>query len=214
MSLCNTSGGVVHITASWTPIDYRIVYSANGGAGEPPVDSNIYHVGDKIELKPITGLEGTWGNKIILGWSHDPTSSTPIAIDTFVEALAEKANIANTVTIYAIWAEGSYKVTVNIGDSIPNMIPAGWSLVEKGKYSRDAAYGTSVKEILADWDTVALSLEDHVFKSWSYNLATVLTNVDVIAEFEPVSKNLIYILAGSVVVIGIIAFAFTRLERW
>ena len=214
MSLCTVKNGTVHLTASWKAVDYRIAYSANGGAGTPPTDSKTYKVGDPLELAPITDLEGTWGNKIILGWSTDQTATVPLSLDTFVEGMAEKANLANIVTLYAVWIEGSYVVTVDIGDSKPSMVPSGWEINDDGKYQRDAEYGASVKEIMAEWDNVVLELDGQVFKSWKYSIGTVLTNVEVVAEFEAVSMEIMYILVVGIVAVAVVAFVFTRFERW
>ena len=102
--------GIVHLTAVWEKIGYKIIYSANGGTGEVPVDDSIYHVGDPIKLASTESLVGTNGNKIVIGWALESTSTVPLSIDEFVEGLAEKANIANQVTFYAVWIEGSYTV--------------------------------------------------------------------------------------------------------
>lgn len=206
--------GIVHLTAVWEKIGYKIVYSANGGTGDVPVDDKIYHVGDKIELASTDSLVGTNGNKIILGWALESTSTVPLSIDEFVEGLAEKANIANQVTFYAVWIEGSYKVTVDVGESKPSMIPGGWEQTGDSKYTRSVEYGTMTKDVLADWDNVVLDLEGFVFTGWSYDIASVVTNIDVSAEFEEVSKDIMYYFIGAVSVIGVVAFAFTRFERW
>ena len=206
--------GIVHLTAVWEKIGYKIVYSANGGTGDVPVDDKIYHVGDKIELALTDSLVGTNGNKIILGWALESTSTVPLSIDEFVEGLAEKANIANQVTFYAVWIEGSYKVTVDVGESKPSMIPGGWEQTGDSKYTRSVEYGTMTKDVLADWDNVVLDLEGFVFTGWSYDIASVVTNIDVSAEFEEVSKDIMYYFIGAVSVIGVVAFAFTRFERW
>ena len=137
-----------------------------------------------------------------------------MVLDTFVEGLAEKANMANTVTLYAVWIEGSYIITIDVGDSKPSMVPSGWEINDDGKYQRDAEYGASVKEIMAEWDNVVLELDGHVFKSWKYSIGTVLTNVEVVAEFEAVSMEIMYILAVGIVAVAVVAFVFTRFERW
>ena len=75
-------------------------------------------------------------------------------------------------------------------------------------------YGSLTKDVLADWDNVVLSLDGHVFTGWVYNIASIVTNIDVKAGFEEVSKDLMYYFVGAVSAIGVVAFVFTRFERW
>ena len=214
MNLTTGKGAVVHLTAFWSANDYRIVYNANGGTGEIPKDPNYYKIGDELTLASTDTLKGTNGNRLVLGWSLDQTAGAPMVLDTFVEGLAEKANMANTVTLYAVWIEGSYIITIDIGDSKPSMVPSGWKINDDGKYQRDAEYGASVKEIMTEWDNVVLELDGQVFKSWKYSIGTVLTNVEVVAEFEAVSMEIMYILVVGIVAVAVVAFVFTRFERW
>lgn len=212
--LTSGKGAVVHLTASWSANDYRISYNANGGTGEIPKDQNLYKVGDPLKLASTESLKGTNGNRLILGWSMDQTATVPMTLETFVEGMAERANLANAVTLYAVWVEGSYKVTVDVGGSKPSMVPSGWTLGDDGRYWRDADYGTSMKEVMSDWDSVLLELEGHVFTSWSYDVGSVVTDVDVKAEFDEVRQWIIYAFTGIVAFIAIIAFVYTRFERW
>ena len=67
---------------------------------------------------------------------------------------------------------------------------------------------------MAEWDNVVFELDGQVFKSWKYSLGTVLTNVEVVAEFEVVSMDIMYILIVGIIAVAVVAFVFTRFERW
>ena len=213
MNLSSQADKAVHLTATWEANSYRVVYSPNGGAGDAPKDSGTYKIGDAFELASTESLKGTYGNKILVGWATDAVATVPLALDTFVEGLVEKADRMNAVTLYAVWVEGSYTVSVDVGEAKPSAVPSGWEL-QDGKYVRSADYGTQTKDVLADWDSVVLEWDGHVFTGWKYDISSVITNISVTADYDEVKQWIIYAFVGIVAAVAIIAVVFTRLERW
>jgi len=213
MNLSSQADKAVHLTATWEANSYRVVYSPNGGAGDAPKDSGTYKIGDAFELASTESLKGTYGNKILVGWATDAVATVPLTLDTFVEGLVEKADRMNAVTLYAVWVEGSYTVSVDVGEAKPSAVPSGWEL-QDGKYVRSADYGTQTKDVLADWDSVVLEWDGHVFTGWKYDISSVITNISVTADYDEIKQWIIYAFVGIVAAVAIIAVVFTRLERW
>ncbi|MDO5861810.1 MAG: leucine-rich repeat protein [Thermoplasmata archaeon] len=198
MNLAASSSDTVQLTATWTEVEYRIVYSVNGASAEAPTDGNVYTLGDALTLADYSYLTGTNGNKLIVGWSTDQTSTVAMSVSEFVEGLAQYADQSNRVTLYAVWVEGSYTLKVDLNGATTSYIPSGWSLGEDGLYYTSVDYGSSTKEALADWDDAVITKEGYTFSSWSYTMNTVVTDLTVTAEFSEVQMWLIYVFAGVV----------------
>jgi len=212
-NLTSNIGGAVHLTAQWSSIEYTVKYDANGGKGTVPVDSEKYHVDDPFTLVPITGLDLTNGNKKLIGWSLDRDDVYAMDTDHFDSSYVLYADSNNVVTFYAVWAEGSYTVTVDIGKATADGVPYGWTDQGNGKYTRTAEYGDSVKEIMEEWDGINLTLEGYKFVSWSMERTKVVSNLTVTAVFEEVSSTMLYIMVGVIAAIIVLVFVSTRIER-
>jgi len=209
--LTSTLNGTVTIDAIWTPISYRIAYSANGGTGTAPTDSQLYHVGDSITLKDYHVLEGTNGNKSIIGWSLETTGSVT-TVSEFTEGLASRADVTNTVIFYASWVEGLCTVSIDLTGVTVSEVPAGWYETTPGIYSTSVEYGSSMKDVMDAWSKVTLTKDGNTFTGWNYGGGTVVGNVDVQPNFEKVDMNILYIFGGimAAVVVGIVALARFR----
>ena len=209
--LTSTPNGNVTIDAIWTPISYRIAYSANGGTGTAPTDSQLYRVGDSITLKDYHVLEGTNGNKSIIGWSLETTGSVT-TVSECTEGLASRADGTNTVIFYASWVEGLCTVSIDLTGVTVSEVPAGWYETTPGIYSTSVEYGSSMKDVMDAWSKVTLTKDGNTFSGWNYGGGTVVGNVDVQPNFEKVDMNILYIFGGvmAAVVVGIVALARFR----
>lgn len=212
MNLTGTSGATVHLTATWTAKEYKVVYNLNGGTADAPTDSNVYVVGDDFEMADYSVYQGTNGNKLIVGWSLDSAATVALSVDEFVEGMAQQADIANRVTLYAVWVEGSYRVSVDLDGATPSYVPGGWTLGTDGLYYRDADYGTLTRDVMADWDNVVLSKDGYTFAAWSYTVGTVVTNLTVKATFDVVHQWYIYALAAAIAAVVAYAVVVARRE--
>lgn len=212
MNLAASSSDTVQLTATWTLIEYRIVYSVNGANAEAPTDSGVYTLGDPVTLADYSYLEGTNGNKLIIGWSTDPTTTVAMSVSEFSEGLAESADSSNRVTLYAVWAEGSYTMKVDLDGATTSYVPSGWSLGDDGLYYRSVDYGTATRDALADWDDAVITKEGYTFSAWRYTLNTVVTDMTVTAEFSEVQTWLIYVFAGAVAAVVALVVVYVRRE--
>ncbi|MFM2351644.1 MAG: hypothetical protein RL096_125 [Actinomycetota bacterium] len=62
--------------AKWTPIDYTVTYSLNGGTGNAPTES-VKNIADTFTVKPITGVSRTGYD--FAGWTDGTTVYQPAA---------------------------------------------------------------------------------------------------------------------------------------
>lgn len=206
MNLTEKSGDTIKLTATWTPINYKIQYNANGGTGKVPVDDKVYKIGDKLELMPYDSLQGSFGGKIVRGWSLDRTSTSPMNIEEFNVGLAESANSMYYVTLYAVWFDGVCTVNIELNGSTVDVPPSGWSQLSEGVYSITVKFGAEVKSLLEDWPDPYM--DGHIFKKWNYSMSTVSDNMVITPEFEVVSQEVVYyVAAGAVGVISLLLIA-------
>jgi len=212
-NLSGTVGGIVHMDANWISIEYTVRYDANGGKGTVPEDTNSYKVGDPFALPSIADTKLTNGNKKLVGWALERDDLYALETDTFENRFVDYADSNNTVTFYAVWAEGSYTVTVDIGNSAASAIPYGWTDIGGGKYTKPAEYGESVKEIMSEWENVTLSLDGYKFVTWNMERTKVVSDVTVTAVFEAISPSMIYYLIGAIGGIVLVVIVITRHER-
>ncbi|MBQ8373706.1 MAG: InlB B-repeat-containing protein, partial [Candidatus Methanomethylophilaceae archaeon] len=202
-NLTDKAGDTIRLTGTWTPLNYKLIYNTNGGTSAAPVDNNTYKVGDKLTLQPYDVLSGTYGSKIIRGWSLDRSATAPMTIEEFSISLAESANSVNMVTLYAVWVDGMCNVNIDLNGSKIDDIPSGWTQIADGIFNITVAYGTDVKTILSDWTEPFL--DGHVFKKWNYELSTVTENMTITPEFEVVDQKVVYYFAaGAVGVISLL----------
>jgi len=100
----NVTANVTY-TAQWTPIDYRLIYDANGGDGAP-VDDTAHHIAETVQLntaqKPVhPAVDGR--NVVFIGWTEQ-MDATIYAKDDAVPALSTEVTFgAGDITVYAVW---------------------------------------------------------------------------------------------------------------
>ena len=114
--------------ANWKPNTYYIEYHANGGTGSMPKMSAVY---DKTYML----MKNTFVRKgyVFMGWSTTQDSQTA----TYME----QANITNvtavngaTVTLYAVWRENKYKVTLDSTTPMNKVPESAGTMVYYEKY--------------------------------------------------------------------------------
>ncbi|MBQ3735786.1 MAG: leucine-rich repeat protein, partial [Candidatus Methanomethylophilaceae archaeon] len=93
-NMSSETGGIVTMDAEWNSIEYRLSYNTNGGTGVAPVDTNVYKVGDPVEMKDYKDLIGTNGSKIIIGWSLEINGSA-VNVNEFTQGLCTMADATN-----------------------------------------------------------------------------------------------------------------------
>ena len=204
--------GNVKLDAIWTTTQYRIVYNANGGVGQVPIDSNVYVVGDKITMLSFDSLIGTNGNKAVVGWSLDRDGSQTV-LNEFTEGLAQKADATNAVNLYAVWIDGMCSVTVDLGGGSPNIVPAGWFLNDDGLYEKLFDYGTTMKNVMSDWETIDIGKDGYKFVGWTYGSGTLTSNTEVTANYDEVSTVVVPAIGAVVGVLLILGMLVSRFQR-
>ena len=208
-NLTSVNGGVVTLEATWSANEYRIVYNSNGGTGKAPVDTNVYRVGDSVQLQDYSVLSGTNGSKSVVGWSLEVNGSSVIIVE-FTEGLAMQADATGSINLYAVWVDGMCTVIVDLGDSTVSMIPAGWTLNANGTYEKIVDYGSSTKDIIADWENVTVERDGYNFTGWNYSSATITSSVTVEPIFEEVNMTILYVFGGVIATFVVGAVIFTR----
>ena len=104
-------------TAQWTPIDYKLIYDANGGDGAP-VDDRGYHITETVQLstdqKPThPAIEGR--NVVFMGWTEQ-RDTTIYTKDDAAPALSTEVTFGTgDITVYAVWGYDED------GDNIPDV---------------------------------------------------------------------------------------------
>ena len=195
--------------ATWDAIEYRLSYNTNGGTGVAPVDSNVYKVGDKVEMKDYKVLDGTNGSKIVIGWSLELNGSA-VNVTEFTQGLCTVADATNTVNLYAVWVNDMCTVIVDLNGCSASTIPGGWVKNADGTYEKLVAYGTATKDALTDWDSVVLSKDGYNFTGWDYDTSTVMSSVTAYPTFDKVNMSVIYVFGGVIAVFAVVAIIFAR----
>jgi len=213
LNLTSQAGNTVHLDAVWEVIEYKVEYNSNGGTGQAPKDESTYTIGSTFKLQPYTSLIGTNGNKNIIGWSTNPEAKVAASYELFTESLALTSDLSHTVTFYAIWVEGQYRIYVDVGDATVSSTPIGWVKGDDGRYSRSVEYGTSTTQALEAWNSVSVTKEGYLFTGWHYDYSTVITEMTITPIFEKVMQELLYYCIGIIVLIIIAALVITRFER-
>jgi hypothetical protein len=175
------------------------------------VDSNIYVIGDAIVMQDYNVLAGTNGSKSVVGWSLESSGSS-VTVTEFTPGLSEHADATGAVNFYAVWVDGMCTVSVNLEGADASSIPAGWTLNGlSGTYDKLVPYGSSTKDVMADWDNVNISKSGKNFTGWSYSSATITSTVNVTPDFETVNMSVMYIFGG---VVGAVAVGMVALVRF
>ena len=100
------SGGLI-LYAKWTDRTYSVTYRLNGGRGTAPRDSNTYIAGQRLTVKPSTGMRAPTG-KGFVGWNTRANGR-----GTTIQPGASIPMPRGGLTLYAKWAT-TYSVTYNL----------------------------------------------------------------------------------------------------
>ncbi len=122
------------VTGSWESDPIRIVYDANRGEGQAPVDPKSYTEGDKAIILGPGSL--TKANSEFLGWSLRSDSKSNLIMP------GDEYTMRGDVTLYAAWTVGHFYVTVT--SSSPH------GAVVQGEKQETEEHGTVMVSILPD----------------------------------------------------------------
>ncbi len=103
----------ITLTASWTPITYRIQFDLNGGQGTAPAE-RLASYGEKIKL-PVKGFYRN--DYVLIGWEQEGVGIYDE--QSLVENLTDKEG--GVVVLKAIWRLGEYKVRFLANGGAGNM---------------------------------------------------------------------------------------------
>ena len=208
-NLTSTDGSIITMEATWSTNEYRISYNSNGGTGKAPVDTNVYRVGDMVQLQDYTVLSGTNGSKSVVGWSLEPNGSSVIIVE-FTEGLAMQADATGAINLYAVWVDGMCTVIVDLDGATVSMTPAGWLYNANGTYEKIVDYGSDTGKVMADWNNVTVEKDGYNFTGWNYSSATITSTVTVEPIFEEVNMSVLYVFGGVIATFVVGAVIFTR----
>lgn len=108
----STSGNTVTLYAVWQAIyTATISYNANGGSGAPSSHSNTSTSSTSVSIT-LSSTAPTRNGYNFLGWSTSQTATTatyqPGTAYNFTGSIS-----GTTTTLYAVWSQITYKVTIN-----------------------------------------------------------------------------------------------------
>ena len=124
--LTNVNGGTVKLTATWTPISYRIAYNYDGGtAGTNAPTIATYDSDVQIDNPTKAGYQfagwtsTTMSNTALTGTSANPSTSWngTATTNTYFKNLTPVSN--RTVLLVATWTENNYNVTYDYDGGTP-----------------------------------------------------------------------------------------------
>lgn len=139
-------------TAKWTANTYSIVFDGNGGEGEAPAPlSAVYDQDVVLPQNPFIKS----GYKC-LGWSTEKNAETAqYALGQTVQNLA--SNQGDIVTLYAVWAGSTVKVTVDLNYETENRLT-----------TRDCVVGYNYNYVEIDGKATYQRLSDPVREGWLF----------------------------------------------
>ncbi len=114
-NLSSIDGAVIELYAQWKPIEYHVIFDANGGAGSMP---NQHFVYDQAQtLAPNTFAKTGYSFD---GWStRQDGSGEAFTNEQEVKNLASNQN--GTITLYAQWTPITYRITFDAHDGDGSM---------------------------------------------------------------------------------------------
>ena len=98
----------VKLYVNWVPNTYKITYDANGGTGAPSPTSYTYATSGTTTLSSTIPTRSGY---IFKGWSTSKTATSA----TYSAGQAWNKNNANNYTLYAVWENVNYSLTVSEG---------------------------------------------------------------------------------------------------
>ena len=139
-------GATVNLYAVWTPNNYTIAYSANGGSGTTASQTVAYDANVTLRANGFSRTGYTFQ-----GWGNNTTTKAYNAGQTLT-----KPNFvtSGTKTLYAIWSANSYQIKFNANGGSGSM----------GNLAM--TYGTA-KNLTAN----AFTRNGYTFNSWNTNAA-------------------------------------------
>lgn len=111
-NLTSTNGATVNLYARWKPIDYTVVYNANGGTGTMSNSNYTYDTAKALSVNKFTKD----GYKF-LGWSKSSTSTTPTYADG--QSVKNLISTSGNVTLYAVWEKNPATVSSITVNTMP-----------------------------------------------------------------------------------------------
>ncbi|MBP3316428.1 MAG: InlB B-repeat-containing protein [Alphaproteobacteria bacterium] len=96
------------LTAQWTPCEYTVAFNANGGNGN--MDSTT-HTYDKSQS--LTPNKFTRDGYTFVGW-NTMADGTGVSYSNGVSVKNLTSTCSGTVTLYAVWARGQYKINYEL----------------------------------------------------------------------------------------------------
>lgn len=111
-----TTGESVTLVATWNPIEYKVVFNANGGSGSMNVQTFTYDLEQGLSSNEFTKE----GNSFA-GWALTETGEVEYTNNEEVINLTSENN--GIITLYAKWEKNSYVFTINYNDGVtPNKV--------------------------------------------------------------------------------------------
>jgi uncharacterized repeat protein (TIGR02543 family) len=167
----NTAGNVV-LFAVWTPVDYTITFSANGGAGT--MAAQVFTVvGEPVNANTFTRAGYTFA-----GWARSATSAVAVANSATY-------NTAGNVTLFAVWMPIDYTITFNANGGTGAMAAQVFTVVGEPV---NANTFTRAGYTFAGWARSATGAVA-VANSATYNTAG---NVTLFAVWTPVDYTITF----------------------
>lgn len=98
------SAAAMTVYAAWDPIQYTVLFQANGGEGtDMPTMNRIYDDG-----KPLPANQFSREGYIFVGWNVDRYAKVALYADKVIENITAHGG---NVTLYAIWQSLQYELT-------------------------------------------------------------------------------------------------------
>ena len=179
-NLAATASASVYLYAKWTPNDYKVTLSANGGAVDPTSVDVTYD--DAWPTLPTPTLDGY----AFAGWYDDAE---------FKNATRTNYNVAvtNGTTIYAKWMANHYEVsfTNNSAEAVGNMQNEGFAYGEEKALTSNAF--ARVGYTFAGWATSADGQVEYTDGQIVSNLATAASAVvPLFAAWTPIEYTIAF----------------------
>ena len=188
------SGATAGVRAQWTPNTYTITFKPNDGTGSMEDMSMTYDVPKKLNTCYFTktGYE-------CVGWAATEAKADKGIVDYSLNDYVSNLTSVdgNTVTLYAVWKEAEYDLTLLAGEGIKsvtvkygsNQTKTGKTALITGKHNSTASYSCEVEEgyTFDGWyenNTKLVSAEPTITLTKDTTLTAVATyNGDCYIEF-------------------------------
>lgn len=181
-------GETAVLYAVWTPNDYSVAFEANGGTGTMAPMSFVY---DRAQA--LTANVFTRGSREFRGWTTNALS--PVVL------FEDRASVSNltavkdaTVTLHALWTEGSYSVRFNANGGT-GMMPDEKFTVDTPKTLTANAF-TRVGYVFDGWASSVTGTKAYDDGQEVSNLASEDQTVDLYAQWVPIAYTIAFDAGG------------------